>query len=199
MVVWYHDDHAVMPLFFRDPKYYGAPWYISGYNILVESERVHLIHVHFSLPPLVNVMCSKLFTAQDATYVFNIICLLLGIGSLSMAYSFAATGVWIGSIALWVIGFMNIYATLLLSQCFAHAPSYVETYSDLGMYVAGKPGKWLVQIAQFGSCLLFPVAYFVLEDSYCSRASLLAFCIGIRRPGSWCLALWCFQLPGFDR
>lgn len=106
------------------------------------------------------------YTAQDIQTSFNVVCLLLGIGSLGMAYTFAQAGPIFGTMGLIVTCLFNIYATICLSKCFLHVPKSVETFSDLGFHLYGTFGRWAVQISQFGTCLIVPVAFLILGGRY---------------------------------
>lgn len=105
------------------------------------------------------------FDWHDIQASFNIVCTLLGIGSLGMAYTFAQAGPIFGSIGLTLTCLTNVYATVALSRCFLKAPSHILTFSDLGLHVAGKWGRIAVQFGQFGTSLSLPIAFLILGGS----------------------------------
>ncbi|KAG2802508.1 hypothetical protein JG687_00016644 [Phytophthora cactorum] len=105
---------------------------------------------------------SALFTLEDAKIAFNIFCCICGIGSLGMPSNYARAGWGYATVALLFMAFSNIYATVLLSKVLMVAPSSVKTYGDLGEWVAGKWGRFLVVVSHMGVCLLAPCAFLVL-------------------------------------
>ncbi|RLN89255.1 hypothetical protein BBJ28_00008941 [Nothophytophthora sp. Chile5] len=105
---------------------------------------------------------NAIFTLEDAKIAFNIFCCICGIGSLGMPSNYARAGWVYATIALLFMAFANIYATVVLSKVLLVAPATVKTYGDLGQWVGGKCGRYLVVISQMGVCLLAPCAFLVL-------------------------------------
>merc|ERR1719410_387471 len=58
-----------------------------------------------------------------------------------------------------------MYASYVLVRCLEIAPKYVQTFGDLGEHTMGKSGRWIVIIAQFGTCLVVPFVFLVLGGS----------------------------------
>ncbi|CEG40056.1 amino acid auxin permease family [Plasmopara halstedii] len=101
-------------------------------------------------------------TIEDAKIGFNIFCCFCGIGSLSMPSNYARAGPIHGTIALLLMAFVNIYATIALSKVIYTAPSSVKTFTDVGAWVLGSTGRYAVMISQMLVCLLLPCAFLVL-------------------------------------
>lgn len=99
---------------------------------------------------------------DDILAAFNIVCTVLGIGSLGMPHDFSQAGPIYTSLALVIMCAVNIYATVALSKCMQAAPATVETFGDLGDFAAGKIGRYVVVVTQFGTCLLVPIAFLIL-------------------------------------
>lgn len=102
---------------------------------------------------------------HDVQAGVNIVCCLLGIGSLAMSHEFAKAGPVYGTIALLTMCGINIYATVVLSQCFLHVPNDILTFSDLGSYAFGTFGRIFVPVTHLGTCLLLPIAFLILGGS----------------------------------
>ncbi|KAF1313480.1 Amino acid/auxin permease, partial [Globisporangium splendens] len=102
------------------------------------------------------------YTADDAKASFALFCCVCGIGTLGMPANFARAGPVLAVIALLFMAASNIYATVTLSKLMLLAPKSVKTYSDLGEWVMGKPGRYLALTAQMGVCLMIPCAFLVL-------------------------------------
>lgn len=105
------------------------------------------------------------FTVEDWKGSFNVMCCVLGLGSLGLARCYAQAGPVYATIALFVMCIINIYTTSYVSKCMKRAPLYVQTFGDLGEYCAGTFGRYLVVVTQFGSCLMTPIAFLVLGGS----------------------------------
>lgn len=108
---------------------------------------------------------TALFTSEDAKAALNVFCCICGIGSLGIPANFARAGWVFASTALTFMAFANIYASVALSKVFLVAPLTVKTYGDLGDWVAGPWGRFVVLISQLGMCLLLPCAFLVLGGS----------------------------------
>lgn len=118
---------------------------------------------HFRFCP--DTMMSRLsssFTKDDIHAAFHISCCLFGIGALGMPFDYAKSGPFYGTFALLSMCAFNIYATILLSICYRCAPRNVVTLSELGQHALGTPGRIAVEVTQMGTCLLLPVAFFIL-------------------------------------
>ncbi|ETP35732.1 hypothetical protein F442_16185 [Phytophthora nicotianae P10297] len=106
-------------------------------------------------------------TMEDAKTIFNIVCCFFGIGTLSMPSNFARAGPVYGTIAMLLMAFANIYATIALSRVMLVAPKSVKTFTDVGDWVFGKTGRYLVIVSQLLVCLLLPSLLDVLfPDSF---------------------------------
>ncbi|KAL3657669.1 hypothetical protein V7S43_017471 [Phytophthora oleae] len=108
---------------------------------------------------------SPSFTLEDAKISFNIFCCFCGIGSLSMPSNYARAGPIYATIALLLMAFVNIYATIALSKVIYAAPPSVKTFTDVGAWVFGAPGRYAVMISQLLVCLLLPCAFLVLGST----------------------------------
>ncbi|KAI9990049.1 hypothetical protein PInf_020355 [Phytophthora infestans] len=108
---------------------------------------------------------SAFFTLEDAKISFSIICCICGIGTLAMPSNFARAGPVYGTIAMLFMAFANIYSTVALSRVILVAPPSVQTFSDVGEWVLGKTGRYLVNVSQLLVCLLLPCAFLVLGST----------------------------------
>ncbi|OWY99120.1 Amino Acid/Auxin Permease [Phytophthora megakarya] len=102
---------------------------------------------------------------EDAKTIFNIVCCFFGIGTLSMPSNFARAGPVYATIAMMLMAFANIYATIALSKVMLVAPASVRTFTDVGDWVLGKTGRYLVIVSQLLVCLLLPCAFLVLGST----------------------------------
>ena len=105
-------------------------------------------------------------TKDDIYAGFNAQCAVLGIGSLAMGRNFGTAGIWPATCALVLMFIINATAQVALSRAMFLAPPHVETFSDLGGHVYGKPGRIIALITQFGACLMIPIAFLVLGGAY---------------------------------
>ncbi|KAG7382909.1 hypothetical protein PHYPSEUDO_004254 [Phytophthora pseudosyringae] len=105
------------------------------------------------------------FTLEDAKISFSIICCTCGIGTLAMPSNFARAGPVYGTLAMLFMAFANIYATVALSRVILVAPPSVKTFSDVGDWVLGRTGRYLVNVSQLLVCLLLPCAFLVLGST----------------------------------
>ncbi|KAG6577874.1 Amino Acid/Auxin Permease [Phytophthora cinnamomi] len=110
-------------------------------------------------------MPAPFYTLEDAKISFNIFCCFCGIGSLSMPSNYARAGPIYATIALLLMAFVNIYATIALSKVIYAAPPSVKTFTDVGAWVFGTPGRYAVMISQLLVCLLLPCAFLVLGST----------------------------------
>ena len=107
----------------------------------------------------------KKYGVEDLKAISNISCCVLGLGSLALVRAYAKAGPVYSTIALFLMCFINIYSTAAISRCMMRAPIYVQTYGDLGEYLWGSKGRYLVIVTQFCSCLITPIAFLVLGGS----------------------------------
>ncbi|KAG6965695.1 hypothetical protein JG688_00007087 [Phytophthora aleatoria] len=105
------------------------------------------------------------FTLEDAKVSFNLLCCVLGIGSLGMPSNFARARLVYATIALAFMMFANTYAAVKLSKAMLAAPSSVKTYGDLGEWALGKWGRFFSVVSQMGVCVLVPIAFLVLGST----------------------------------
>ncbi|GLD97377.1 hypothetical protein PINS_up006061 [Pythium insidiosum] len=99
---------------------------------------------------------------EDAKIAFNLFCCVYGIGTLGMPANFSRAGPAIAVCAMLFMAFANVYASVVCSKVMLVAPRSVRTFGDLGEWCMGKPGRYLVTLAQMGVCLLVPCAFLVL-------------------------------------
>ncbi|GLD97380.1 hypothetical protein PINS_up006064 [Pythium insidiosum] len=102
------------------------------------------------------------FTMEDAKIAFNLFCCVYGIGTLGMPANFSRAGPAIAVCAMLFMAFANVYASVVCSKVMLVAPRSVRTFGDLGEWCMGKPGRYLVTLAQMGVCLMVPAAFLVL-------------------------------------
>lgn len=102
------------------------------------------------------------FTKEDFKIGFNFFCCVYGIGTLGIPASYARAGPVFATIALLFMGFVNICSCVAISKVMLAAPKSVRTYGDVGEWVFGRIGRYVVVTAQFGVCLLVPCAFLVL-------------------------------------
>ncbi|RHY29703.1 hypothetical protein DYB32_004927 [Aphanomyces invadans] len=99
---------------------------------------------------------------------FSLFCCVYGIGTLSMPGNYAKVGYGWATAALVFMAAVNIYGTVCISKVLLDAPKSVRTYSDLGQFCLGAPGRWLVLITHMLTCILVPIAFLVLGGIICS-------------------------------
>ncbi|EEY58503.1 amino acid/auxin permease-like protein [Phytophthora infestans T30-4] len=97
---------------------------------------------------------SPFYTLEDAKISFNIFCCFCGIGSLSMPSNYARAGPIYATVALLLMAFVNIYATIALAKVINAAPPSVKTFTDVGAWVFGITGRYAVMMSQLLVCLL---------------------------------------------
>jgi len=102
------------------------------------------------------------FTTEDLKIAFNFFCCVYGIGTLGLPANFARSGPVIATIALILMGLINIFSCVAISRVMLAAPKSVKTYGDLGEWCCGRTGRAIVLFAQFGVCCLVPCAFLVL-------------------------------------
>ncbi|KAJ0401144.1 hypothetical protein ATCC90586_000244 [Pythium insidiosum] len=102
------------------------------------------------------------FTLEDAKAAFNLFCCVYGIGTLGMPANFARAGPVFAMLALAFMAFANVFASVAVSKVMLAAPATVRTYGDLGEWVLGPRGRYIVVASQMGVCLLVPCAFLVL-------------------------------------
>ncbi|DAZ93907.1 TPA: hypothetical protein N0F65_005835 [Lagenidium giganteum] len=101
-------------------------------------------------------------TKEDLKAAFNLFCGVCGIGTLGMPANFARAGPVLGCLAIVCMGLANIYGAVVCSRTMLMAPRSVETFGDIGEWVMGKAGRYLVLIAQMAVCTMTPCAFLVL-------------------------------------
>lgn len=116
-----------------------------------------------------------LFTKEDAIAAFNLFCGVCGIGTLGMPANFARATPLYGIIAMVFMGFANVYASVVVSKTMLQAPRSVKTFGDLGEWVAGRFGRYLVVAAQMLVCFLTAAAFLVLGGNMLSSLFPRAF------------------------
>ena len=99
---------------------------------------------------------------DDLAVGYNLACTMFGIGSLRYGYFFAASGPFYGAAAIVCVALVHIYATRCLSYALLKAPLHVQTYGDLGHFVFGNTGRYVVLAAQFGTCLMIPIVFLIM-------------------------------------
>ncbi|KAL7994788.1 putative amino acid transporter, transmembrane domain-containing protein [Plasmopara halstedii] len=104
-------------------------------------------------------------TMEDVNAIFTMICSFFGIGTLSMPSNFARAGPVYGTFAMLLMAFANIYATIALSRVMLVAPVSVRTFTDVGDWVFGRPGRYVVIVSQLLVCLLVPCTFLVLGST----------------------------------
>ncbi|KAE8980899.1 hypothetical protein PR002_g23978 [Phytophthora rubi] len=82
-----------------------------------------------------------------------------------MPSNYARAGPVYATIALLLMAFVNIYATIALSKVILAAPPSVKTFTDVGAWVFGPAGRYAVMISQLLVCLLLPCAFLVLGST----------------------------------
>ncbi|GLE02862.1 hypothetical protein PINS_up011726 [Pythium insidiosum] len=130
------------------------------------------------------------FTLEDVKIGFNFFCVVYGIGTLGIPASFARAGPVYATIALLLMGLVNISSCVALSKVMLAAPKNVKTYIDVGEWVAGQPGRYAVLIAQWGVCLLVPCAFLVLGGTLLDGIAPDAF-----KPEVWSVIMAGALLP----
>ncbi|EEY54705.1 Amino Acid/Auxin Permease (AAAP) Family [Phytophthora infestans T30-4] len=79
-----------------------------------------------------------------------------------MPSNYARAGPIYATVALLLMAFVNIYATIALSKVINAAPPSVKTFTDVGAWVFGITGRYAVMMSQLLVCLLLPCAFLVL-------------------------------------
>ncbi|GLD97405.1 hypothetical protein PINS_up006089 [Pythium insidiosum] len=102
------------------------------------------------------------FTADDAKTAFNLFCCVYGIGTLGMPANYSRAGPVMAVCAMLFMAFANVYASVVCSKVMLLAPLSVRTFGDLGEWCMGKPGRYVVTVAQLSVCLMAPAAFLVL-------------------------------------
>ncbi|KAF0709294.1 Aste57867_5999 [Aphanomyces stellatus] len=107
-------------------------------------------------------MGKPFLTVEDLKACFSLCCCVYGIGTLGMPGNFARAGFLWATLALVCMASINIYSTVCISKLMLAAPTHVRTFGDLGEFVLGTWGRWLVTIPHMITCLLCPIAFLVL-------------------------------------
>lgn len=101
-------------------------------------------------------------TAEDRTCVALLFCATFGVGSMSFGSVFAATGPLLASLAVYFLSACNLHASVAVSKTMAVVPVSVRSFSDLGYFAYGDPGRRVVLASEAGVCFLTPIAFFIL-------------------------------------
>ncbi|OQS05033.1 Amino Acid/Auxin Permease (AAAP) Family [Thraustotheca clavata] len=104
-------------------------------------------------------------TVEDIKICFSIFCCVCGVGSLGLPGNYAQAGYAWASIAFVFMAAANSYATWCIAKTMLIAPSNIFTFGDLGEWVMGKFGRWVVTIPQAIMCTLLPIVFLVLGGS----------------------------------
>ncbi|KAF0700058.1 Aste57867_9399 [Aphanomyces stellatus] len=114
-------------------------------------------------------MSSKGFlTGEDIKACFSLFCCVYGIGTLGMPGNYARAGFFWASLSLVFMAAVNIYATVCISKVMLVAPKSVRTLGDLGQFVMGPVGRWVINITQVLTCIMVPIAFLVLGGIMCT-------------------------------
>ncbi|KAF0700063.1 Aste57867_9404 [Aphanomyces stellatus] len=101
-------------------------------------------------------------TVEDLKACFSLFCCVYGIGTLGMPGNYARAGYFWATVSLVFMAAVNIYATVCISKVLLEAPKSVRTLGDMGHFVMGPFGRWIMVITQMLSCILVPIAFLVL-------------------------------------
>ncbi|KDO26049.1 hypothetical protein SPRG_08702 [Saprolegnia parasitica CBS 223.65] len=101
-------------------------------------------------------------TTEDMKMCFSLFCVVYGIGTLGMPGNYARAGYVWATIALAFMASINIYASVCISKVMMVAPKKVQTLSDIGEWVFGKPGRWVTVITHMLVCTMVPIVFLVL-------------------------------------
>ncbi|KAF0684588.1 Aste57867_23442 [Aphanomyces stellatus] len=107
-------------------------------------------------------MGQPFLTFEDLKMCFSLCCCVYGIGTLGMPGNYARAGYGWATAALLSMASVNIYATVCISKLMLAAPKSVRTFGDLGEFVFGRPGRWLISVILTVTCFLGPIAFLVL-------------------------------------
>ncbi|KAF0713837.1 hypothetical protein As57867_004177, partial [Aphanomyces stellatus] len=97
---------------------------------------------------------------------------------------------WYASAALFVMAAINIYSTVCISKVMLEAPKHVRTFGDLGEFVLGTWGRWLVTIPHMITCILVPIAFLVLGGTLLTTLFPASF-----EPETWIIIMGITLLP----
>jgi solute carrier family 32 (vesicular inhibitory amino acid transporter) len=100
--------------------------------------------------------------SEDRICVALLFCATFGVGSMSFGMVFAAAGPLLASLAIYFLSACNLHASIAVSKCLTVAPISVRTFSDLGYYAFGEPGRRIVIASEAAVCYLTPVAFLIL-------------------------------------
>lgn len=94
-----------------------------------------------------NVFAHLHLSAPVLRAAFNILCGILGTGTLSLPFAMASIGSGAGITLLIVLTILLTYTGLMIHWCLDALP-HANTFMQLGTVVAGRAGYWSVAIAQ---------------------------------------------------
>ena len=92
---------------------------------------------------------------------FNSINLFIGVGILSMPYTFRVAGYWLGPLMILFCAILSWYTTSILVKSMDRRPG-IKTYSDLGEAAFGKMGRWFITVVFFFELFSCGIVYIVL-------------------------------------
>ncbi|OQR81041.1 Amino Acid/Auxin Permease (AAAP) Family [Thraustotheca clavata] len=102
------------------------------------------------------------FTLDDFKACFSMFCVVYGVGTLGMPGNYARAGYAWATVALVFMAAINIYAGVCISKVLLIAPKNVETLSDVGEWVFGRPGRWITVTAHMAMSTMVPIVLLVL-------------------------------------
>ncbi|ETV93314.1 hypothetical protein H310_12602 [Aphanomyces invadans] len=136
------------------------------------------------------VMSKPFLTIEDMKMCFSLFCCVYGIGTLGMPGNYARAGYFWATVALVFMAAVNTYATVCMSKVMLEAPKSVRTMGDLGEFVMGCTGRWLMTVTQMMTCVLVPIAFLVLGGIMCSIMFADSY-----EPTTWIIIMGLSLLP----
>ncbi|OQR89676.1 Amino Acid/Auxin Permease (AAAP) Family [Thraustotheca clavata] len=103
-----------------------------------------------------------ILTLEDLKASFSLFCVVYGVGTLGMPGNYARAGYAWATVALVFMATINIYAAVCISKVLIAAPKNVETLSDVGEWVFGRPGRWITVTAHMAVSVMVPIVFLVL-------------------------------------
>lgn len=119
-------------------------------------------HLHFQIARHRFLMIGTISRKHDYYAAYGIACCVFGVGSLGIPHCYAIAGFWYASFGLVLLCLITSYASVALSKCLLATPEGVHTYGDLGEYVFGRAGRYIVVVLQFSGLLMMPIVFLVL-------------------------------------
>lgn len=93
--------------------------------------------------------------------IFNSVNVMLGVGILTLPYSFQQAGFVMGTLMMVSIGLVTKYTATLLARCMDVNPA-ARGYGDIGFLAFGKLGSWLVEAIFILELMMSNVALIIL-------------------------------------